>query len=143
MTYTKPEPPEALDGERLVGRVKGDAIQLVSLVRDHGAETLYRILDTWGEDHVRRVILALAAAVDPDATPAQMWGWLGDYRGRISTSLPESDLWRAADPHAPTQEADTKRVSVVYSPAALARKQESARRAGTVSARVRRQRRTA
>lgn len=94
--------PDALDGVRLVGRTQGDALQLAGLVRDHGAETLGRILDAWGPDHLRRVVIALAAAVDIDQTPRELWGWLDgpNLNGRLSTTVPLADLFNRLDPGA-------------------------------------------
>lgn len=95
MTYHAPVPLAELSGDKLVARTKGDALQLVDLVRTHGPETLDRLLDAWGAEHLRRVAIALACAVDVDATQDELWGWLGERKQRLSTTLPESDMWRA------------------------------------------------
>jgi hypothetical protein len=75
-------------------RVAGDALQLAGLVRDHGPDTLHRLLDMWGPDHVRAVCIALAAAVDVDRTPQELWGWLGPVDNRTLRTVSDSaDLW--------------------------------------------------
>jgi hypothetical protein len=76
-------------------RVAGDALQLAGLVRDHGPDTLHQLLDRWGPDHVRAVCIALAAAVDVDRTPQELWGWLGPVKMPLRRTMRTDDLFDA------------------------------------------------
>jgi hypothetical protein len=102
-----PTHPDQLVGDELVARTQGDALQLADLVRDHGPETLDRIISAWGSEHTRRVCIALAAAVDPGATLKTLWGWLDDPVNRATVTVPLSGLWKQRDPHI----ADDRRTS--------------------------------
>lgn len=94
-----PTHPDLLDGDALVARVQGDALQLADLVRDHGPETLNRIIDTWGPAHTRRVCIALAAAIDPGAQISTLWGWLEGPALPSTTTVHLSELWKQPDPY--------------------------------------------
>lgn len=75
-------------------RILGDAMQLVGIVREYGPDTINHLLDTWGPEHIRKVILVLAAAVDPERTPQQLWGWLGQpIANRTYVTVDMSRLW--------------------------------------------------
>jgi hypothetical protein len=140
MTTAPTIPPDQLEGDRHVARVQGDALQLACFTRDHGPETLHRLLDAWGPDHLRNVTIALAAAVNIDRTPEDLWGWLGDTpRWPLSVTIHEAKLWATHDPAAPK---DTRR-NVDYSPEARQRMAERARTAGLISAAKRRNRQAA
>jgi hypothetical protein len=94
--------PDKLTGERLVGRVEGDAIQLVGFVREYGPDAIHQLFDAWGEQHLRRVCIALAAAVKDYQTPQELWGWLGEVSNLRSTTVPTHELWTVRDPLAPS-----------------------------------------
>jgi len=66
------------------------------LVREHGPEVLHQLMDVWGPEHVRRVTIALACAVDPNAPTRSLWGWLGGPTVVMSTTVYEHQLWKQA-----------------------------------------------
>lgn len=102
MTHYRGSHPDTLSCDRLVGRTQGDALQLVSLTRDHGPDILHRLFDAWGPEHLRRVTIALAAAVNDGRTPQELWGWLGEpVTNRLSTTIANCDLWAYRDPQVP------------------------------------------
>lgn len=105
MTYRRPDHPDTLEGPALVARTKGDALHLVGLVRDHGPDTLHAVLDYWGPDHARRVVVALACAIDPDAPTRDLWSWLDGKSQRTSRSVDEQTLWTIVPPSTYSKEA--------------------------------------
>lgn len=123
MTYTRNPAPDDLTEDRLIGRTQGDALQLISLVRDHGPDVLHRLFDDWGPEHLRRVTIALAAAADDLRTPQELWGWLDGRPVVLSTTVQNSQLWTQPDPYALKE----PRRAVAYSPAARSRMAERAR----------------
>jgi hypothetical protein len=78
-------------------RVAGDALQLVGVVRDFGPDAINRLLDLWGAEHVRAVCVALAAAVDVDRTPSELWGWLGEVDNRTSVTVRTQRLLKSLE----------------------------------------------
>jgi hypothetical protein len=98
MRLHRPQPrtpthPDMLAGEKLVGRTQGDALQLADLVREHGPAVLHRLMDEWGGEHLRRVAIALACAVDPLAAIGSFPLWEPVV---MSTTVYEHQLWKDA-----------------------------------------------
>lgn len=75
----------------------GDALQLVDLVRNYGPDVLHGVIDRWDDDTRRAVLVALAAAVDPDKTRTQLWGWLGEPLPQGETTVEIRDVWHTLE----------------------------------------------
>lgn len=93
MTFLRNPPPDELDDDRLIGRVQGDALQLAGLVRDYGPGVLHHLFDVWGPDHLRRVTIALAAAVNDQQRASQLWAWLDEPTHKLSTTIQTNQIW--------------------------------------------------
>lgn len=63
-----------------------DALELVRLVHEQPRE-LYRHLASLSRDRLTCMAVALAAGIDENATPGELWGWL-DARPNLRRGTP-------------------------------------------------------
>lgn len=75
----------------------GNALQLVDLVRNYGPDVIHAVIDRWDDSTRRGALVALAAAVDPDATRNDLWGWLGDKMPPGQCTVDLADVWQSLE----------------------------------------------